>query len=76
MSYCRFAEDSDVYVYETRDAVICSGCSIERKFHAEFFKWGDIIEHLHNHEKNGDKVPSGAYLRLSRQRGRTIGEEW
>ena len=68
MSYCRFSEDCDVYVYETADEVICAGCR-------SFWEWDDVIEHLRQHEREGDKVPAEVYLRLSRQRGRKIGEE-
>ena len=68
MSYCRFAEDCDVYVYETSDEVICAGCG-------SFWKWNDLIEHLRQHEKEGDKVPAEVYLRLTQQRDRVIGEK-
>ncbi len=71
MSYCRFSSDCDIYLYETHDTLICAGCK-------EFYPddgWDKVTEHLKWHESIGEKVPSGVYLRIARQRGREIGDE-
>jgi len=72
MSYCRFAGNCDIYLYETHDSLICAGCT-------EFYyddSWDKVIEHLKWHEAEGDKVPGEVYIRISRQRGRNIGDDY
>lgn len=61
MSYCRYSEESDVYVYySTNDTFVCCGC----------FRTEDIytmIKHLETHIIAGDKVPEYALKRLLKE---------
>jgi len=63
MSYARWSEDSDVYVYErTVEASewVCCGC-------AAFKTREGMIEHLREHEERGHRVPAEAIARLRRE---------
>lgn len=60
MSYCRWSEDSDVYVYEREVKAsewVCCGC-------AAFPTREAMIEHLREHEERGHRVPVAAIARL------------
>jgi hypothetical protein len=92
MSYCRFSENSDVYVYfSIYNNIECCMCSISKleksiftdgyeKFkispcdcdgkgcdkcmmpsNCDFVKYSDIIDHLYEHRKQGDKVPERVF---------------
>lgn len=67
MSYCRFSNDSDVYVYHTVfGGWDCCGCRINSKI-TIFKSRRDILRHLIKHLKLGHRVPSDAILRLIRE---------
>ena len=60
MSYCRFSEDSGVYVYEgygVGDAgvIVCCGCRIEGHFETD--DGITFLRHLAEHRTAGHKVP-------------------
>jgi len=63
MSYCRFGDDSDVYVYATfEDTYECCACRLS-------INWGhktaaDMIAHLEKHRATGHLVPQYAIDRL------------
>lgn len=57
MSYARFSEVSDVYVFSHVDGYVkCCECL----FHEEcnFHSADEIVEHLRKHVKSGHKVPA------------------
>lgn len=65
MSYCRFGEDSDVYVIESgdEDGDSCWVCFCGEKS----FQCGgkmEMLGHLSGHMLKGDKVPISALERL------------
>jgi len=79
MSYCRWSAYSNVYVIGTVDDQLeCCGCMMLRRtarrtFYNESFYTPDafeMIEHLRQHEQQGDGVPHWAIERL-RIDGRT-----
>lgn len=56
MSYARFSEESDVYVYASvAGGVECCGCSMGDCFVAE--STDEMVEHLQQHIEKGDMVP-------------------
>lgn len=63
MSYCRFSEESDVYVYpEVDGGVLCVGCDLRLAWRE------DMIEHLlTQHRARGERVPESALDRLRRE---------
>jgi hypothetical protein len=76
MSYCTLGPDSDVYVYESFDAVdhsripiwVCSQCRLQdgsRDFWARTRP--EMIAHFQAHELRGHRVPSSARDRLLRE---------
>lgn len=64
MSYCKFGEDSDVYVYDG-GTLICCGCKIREKFHTDFRS--EMILHLQLHMEKGHKVPDQALDTLRKE---------
>jgi hypothetical protein len=71
MSYCRNnGTDSDVYVIATANAKTqkpgwwCCGCDFENNF---FETRPEMVEHLLQHRREGDKVPDRALERLRRE---------
>jgi hypothetical protein len=70
LSYCRFGNDSDVYLYEhINDFIQCCACRLtaatEHGFDNRNFKtvW-EAHAHLVEHQKAGHKVPKYALKRL------------
>lgn len=63
MSYCRFSDTSDVYVfYSVGNFLDCCGCQLpgnedSRSFEARRFS--DMIAHLEEHIAAGQMVPDG-----------------
>lgn len=71
MSYCRWSEESSVYVYGSSDGeggphyITCCGCHYGSKVGMEnFTTYGDLLRHLARHEADGDRVPAYAYERI------------
>ena len=71
MSYCRAnGIESDVYVVGTespetgRPGWWCCGCDFEDNF---FETREGMVEHLHQHRKEGDKVPERTFERFARE---------
>lgn len=55
MSYARFGENSDVYVYSHVGGFIeCCGCILGDKW--DFHSVAEIVTHLHEHVEAGHKV--------------------
>lgn len=55
MSYARFGDDSDVYVYMGRDGLCC--CACRRGENRKHLSTDDMINHLREHVAAGDTVP-------------------
>ena len=69
MSYCRFGDTSDVYVYFSVEGVyVCCACHLAEE---PFSNFGcatpdEMIVHLDEHERVGHQVPQHAIDRLMR----------
>lgn len=66
MSYCRFGEDSDVYVFQdyTSENYECCACKMDNS-KGHWFKTPEgMVRHLMKHIRRGDKVPIRAFARL------------
>lgn len=69
MSYARFGQESDVYVFSDGDRLHCVWCRLCRAFEsAVYAEYPDMIAHLEEHRAAGHKVPDYALERL-RQEG-------
>lgn len=63
MAYCRFSDESDVYMYHHVDGyIVCCMCSLGIVVHIETRK--DAHNHLMLHKERGDKVPKEALEKL------------
>ena len=70
MSYCRFSEESNVYLYPHVDGGHhCCGCYLQR--HTGEFVMLDTLEevkaHLETHVAAGHRVPQHAFNRVERE---------
>lgn len=73
MSYCRFSEESDVYVIATSDGKKplweCVGCSLTKENYGKTVHTRTaMLCHLSHHKGIGDKVPQRAIDRLKKER--------
>jgi len=70
MSYARFGEDSDVYVYADAEAgyLRCVGCNVD------FSSTDAMLEHLRGHIASGDAVPAKVIPALEADRAKN--DEW
>lgn len=75
MSYCRFSEDSEVYVYHSVNGrFICCGCCLMEPVGAGLVQYErsyrtreQLIEHLKQHIAAGHKVPAHAIARIEQE---------
>lgn len=65
MSYCRWGEDSDVYVYHS-DGYVCSSCKMAEGKDIRLETPIQLLAHLVRHRKEGHLVPDAAIERLQR----------
>ena len=67
MSYVRFGDDSDVYVFDQVDGVLCCcGCQLSYRrisYYAETA--AEMADHLREHEAAGHMVPAGVIDRIA-----------
>lgn len=57
MSYARFSNDSDVYVYHDIDFhLTCCGCGLHGRSSFNTECYDHMLAHLAEHEAKGDKV--------------------
>jgi hypothetical protein len=77
MSYCRFGEDSDVYVYPHVDGFLCCcACRLQAIRHGGWYKdfitfsVARMLKHLRQHKKRDHKVPKHAVKRLRKELAR------
>lgn len=62
MSYARFGDDSDVYIYSDGEKLNCCGCFLDGDFASAEFE--NICEHLLRHLSAGHMVPRYCIERL------------
>lgn len=74
MSYCRFGEGSDVYMFSDGTEWECCGCKLNDGGSIGLATLTAAIEHLEKHIAAGHKVPENAIARLKAEKntGRTI----
>jgi len=85
MSYVRFSETSDVYVYPTLDSIdrkfrlVCCACRLvsdtQDRWYGDFTvdSREEMVDHLLVHREAGYKVPKHPLVRLMRE---ITGREW
>lgn len=65
MSYCRLGDDSDIYIYESRNHIVCCMCLFHnREGDEKFQKRSHMINHIEKHFRAGHKVPLYAIERI------------
>jgi len=66
MSYCRFGEDSDIYLYpHVYGDYICCACRLRGTFGSTvLITLAEVLEHLQAHRDVGHKVPEYAFERI------------
>jgi len=57
MSYTRFGDDSDVYVFWNGNFMVCCACSLLGNIESAFLTPTGMLGHLMEHIDAGDKVP-------------------
>ena len=58
MSYCRLGADSDVYLYDSSDRIVCCWCRLGGgDFHAASYQ--EMFWHLVRHRSAGHRLPEG-----------------
>lgn len=63
MSYCRFTENSDLYIYpDGFGGLVCCACTLKGSFRTK--SRDKMIAHIRQHKKNGDKVPHGLITKI------------
>ena len=65
MSYCRFSDSSDVYVYASVNGGLeCCTCALHDEGCPNFQTAQAMIAHLEEHQRSGHQVPDHAFDRL------------
>lgn len=74
MSYARFSDSSDVYIFEHSAGFIqCCGCNLTEPTTGEYVGFADLatprlaLQHLEAHIEAGDKVPQVAIDRIKEE---------
>jgi len=76
MSYCRWAENCNIYLILTGEGLQCTGCCRYRDLIDNAPEWGgsfvtktrsEMIRHLNYHKRCGDKFPSYVIEDLKRE---------
>jgi hypothetical protein len=69
MSYCRWSDDSDVYLFMAGDGLHCCGCRLTGLRFEEFINdsYREMIDHLDRHTSAGQRVPADAIHDLSQE---------
>lgn len=67
MAYCRWSEDSDLYVYPGESGFVCMECPLDGRTKGDFSCPApqEMLAHMHAHIEAGHKVPATATARLS-----------
>lgn len=65
MSYVRFSDQSDVYVYGAADGrIVCCGCVRNDGSAVSTETEAIMLVHIYVHKERGDKVPDSAITNL------------
>lgn len=74
MAYCRFGDDSDVYLYNSGDVWSCCGCKLADGGERLFSNLTDVLAHLDEHATAGHRVDGWAVARVrwERENGATL----
>lgn len=77
MSYCRFNENSDVYLYVTQEdddriVWVCCNCCLREEPDGLFASPEEALAHLREHQAAGHKVPQAALDRLEMEIARGV----
>jgi hypothetical protein len=73
MSYARWTEDSEVYVFQIEGGFECHFCKQNNGDHMDFKTRSDLKEHLLDHRKQGDMVPEYALETIEQEMKRYDG---
>ena len=65
MRYCEFSDKSDLFIRTTSTHIICVHVQ-NKNFTTN--KHSELIEHIEEHIKNGDKIPDGLIDKLKKER--------
>lgn len=65
MSYCRFGDDSDVYIYATDKYLVCESCKLKNGKAFATLRYSRMLAHVESHVNNGDKVPKNVLEELT-----------
>ena len=74
MAYCRFDEDSDIYLVDCGDRFECFACSLKKIEETIYYHRTEVIKHLEVHRNFGHKVPEYVFERLIYEL-RNLGDE-
>jgi hypothetical protein len=68
LSYARMSAESDVYVYDSGEGLVCFACTLA-EYAAEFRSdsRSQMLNHLRQHVELGHRVPRRAFARLSEE---------
>lgn len=64
MSYARFGDDSDVYVFRSSTTWHCCGCKINNEPNVEFPSLEALAAHMIDHRAAGSQVPDYLFDRI------------
>ncbi len=69
MSYCRWGQDSDVYIFLGEDGLHCCGCRLNGRRGEEFITdmYSEMLSHLDHHKAAGQKVDASALQELAEE---------
>ncbi|MET0601384.1 MAG: hypothetical protein ABW167_05285 [Baekduia sp.] len=69
VSYARFAEDCNVYVFISNDALECCSCWLQGRGTYRATSTAEMIVHLDKHRRAGHLVPDWTYDGLREDQG-------
>ena len=61
MAYCRWSEESELYLAHTGDSIVCMGCPLGDFEPSEHYFYSELLEHLRIHRYYGHRFPSYVY---------------
>ena len=67
MSYARFSDTSDVYIYESARGLECCGCRLDENWTPVFTTYSMMLEHLNIHLRHGHMIPEHVFEDLTEE---------
>jgi hypothetical protein len=64
MAYARFGRESDIYVFQAVEGMICQRCKLNDYGDTLLRSRSLMLEHMNAHLQAGDKVPDYAFEEL------------